>query len=271
MIKLFTFLFLFFISCEASAQERHVTTVRMLGVGYNTMQDTYLSPERYSGIELRYMSHTIREKDSCLWSRIIINEGYASEGKSRSENGSTVGGGYHFMYGALRHIPALSTERMNVNIGAQGDFLGGFFYNTRNGNNPAQMRAALNVGPIVRAEYTFGPAASEKGGKAWRLSYEVSCSLLGVAFSPNYGQSYYEIFSEGHYDHNIVPTTIISTPSFYNQLMLTMPIPKCSWNATVGYLGDYRQQSINNLKQHSYSSMFMIGLSRTLSAGRRVR
>lgn len=259
------FLFLLFTSCEVSAQERHITTAKMLGVGYNSMQDSYLSPERYGGLELRYMSHTVREKDSCLWSRLIINEGYVSNGKSRSKNGSTIGGAYHFQYGALRRIDIPALSRLSLNIGAQGEVLGGVFYNTRNGNNPAQMRAAIDIGPVLRADYALGASHN------WRLSYEISCPLLGLTFSPNFGQSYYEIFSLGNYDHNVVPTTIISTPSFRNQLTLTIPIARSSWDVIVGYVGDYRQQCVNKLKQHSYSSILMVGLSRTICAGRRAR
>ena len=36
----------------------------MLGVGYTDILDTYLSPEKYRGTDLRFLSHTRREKDS---------------------------------------------------------------------------------------------------------------------------------------------------------------------------------------------------------------
>lgn len=248
-----------------------VSSDKMIGVGYNTMQDTYLSPENYGGLELRYLSHVFREKDSCRWSRVIINEGYISQGKPRSNTGSTISGAYHFQYGLLYELLSLS-DRLKISAGGQGELLGGVFYNTRNGNNPAQMRALMDIGPIAKIDYLLVPSLGRKGSV--RLAYEASCPLLGLTFSPNYGQSYYEIFSLGNYDHNVVPTTIVSTPSFRNQLMFTYSYATRSGKkgaVTIGYVGDYYQQTVNNLKQHSYSSVVMIGISRTLGAGRRVR
>lgn len=234
---------------DADGSGSLVTTTKMLGVGYNATQDTYLSPEHYGGMELRYLSHTVREKDTCRWARLIVNEGYVSQGKSRSKNGAMIGGAYHFQYGVLRDL--LTFPQGKVRAGAIGELLGGFTYNTRNGNNPAQMRALIDVGPVVMADYALSRRIS--------VAYEASCPLLGLTFSPNYGQSYYEIFNEGHYDHNIVPTTVVSMPSLRHQLVFSFAMPKLT--VSVGYLGDYRQQQVNNLKQHSYSSMLMIGIT----------
>ena len=36
----------------------------MLGVGYTNILDTYLSPEKYRGTDVRFISHTRRENDS---------------------------------------------------------------------------------------------------------------------------------------------------------------------------------------------------------------
>lgn len=241
---------------SVSAQGRSVISDKMFGVGFSSVQDTYLSPENYSGIEIRYISHTLRECDSTLWSRLIINEGDATYGKSRAKNGAMMGGAYHFQYGALRNVLPLPGTRGRggmLRVGAQGEFLGGFTYNTRNGNNPAQMRALLDIGPVIMAHYDVS--------RRVRLSYEASCPLVGLTFSPNYGQSYYELFNEGHYDHNVVPTTIVSTPSLRHQLTATFSFSKMA--VTVGYLGDYRQQQVNDLKQHHYTSMIMVGLRTT--------
>ena len=43
------------------------TNSLMIGIGSTNILDTYLSPEKYRGIDLRFLSHTRREKEQSPW------------------------------------------------------------------------------------------------------------------------------------------------------------------------------------------------------------
>ena len=79
-------------------------------------------------------------------------------------------------------------------------------------------------------------------------------------FTPNYGQSYYEIFSLGHTDRNVVPTTPFSAPSL--RFLSTVSIPLRRACITLGYKADIRQSSVNRLERHAWNHTFVIGYSR---------
>ena len=48
---------------------QEVTNTQMLGFGASEVLDTYLSPEKYIGPELRYISHTVRQRTGSPWRR----------------------------------------------------------------------------------------------------------------------------------------------------------------------------------------------------------
>lgn len=232
-----------------------ITNAQMIGFGGVRILDTYLSPEEYSGTALRYLSHTTRQREGRKWSRLVLHEGGFSYSKNRADNGNYVAGAYQFSYGVHRNWQLLD-GRMNVRAGGQADVYAGFLYNTRNGNNPAQGRLSLNVSPSAAVSYRFC-----LWNVPFKATYEASIPLFGVMFSPNYGQSYYEIFTKGNYDHNIVPATIACAPSLRNMLTLDFTLRRTTLR--IGWLGDFRQSKVNSLKCHEYSNMFVIGLVRS--------
>ena len=109
--------------------------------------------------------------------------------------------------------------------------------------------------------YNFQNPFCSSEFRDFRLRYEVGMPLVGVMFSPNYGQSYYELFSKGNYDHNIVPTYIGNTPSLRHFLTLDIPL----WRATlrIGYQGEYLQAHVNKIKYHTYTHTLLLGVTKT--------
>ena len=131
--------------------------------------------------------------------------------------------------------------------------LGGTYNNRNSNNNPAQGYLSAAIGAHLAARYDLTVF-----GKRVTLGYEARYPLVGMMFSPNYGQSYYEIFNLGNYDHNIVVT---SPATFQLRQQLTADVMlKGNTSLRLGYLCDIRQATPNNLKQHHYYNAVTIGI-----------
>ena len=249
----------------------HRSHAYLAGVGFTNILDTYLSPEKYRGTDLRFLSLMKRESDSTAWVRLIEHEGNIAFADNRSGNGGEMGGAYTFRYGAMhRWRLTVGGRQLQLAAGAKAALNLGFLYNTRGSNNPAQARVALHVGPAVAAALPIGRASHMRGVALAHgdcahhpvvLHYEASATLFGLMFSPNYGQSYYEIFSRGNYDHNVVPTTFAATPCFRQMLTLDFRLIGTTWR--MGYLGDFYQADVNRIKQHTYTNSLVVGIVKT--------
>lgn len=249
----------FAVSITASAQSDSVMSGRittasyMLGVGGTRVLDTYLSQEHFSGIGLSYLASTQRHKIGKKWNTLMEHQATFSTVHDRSDDTKEIQGDYTFFWGRLRRWD-LFGNRLLIEVGGMAVGNIGFIYNTSNGNNPAQARVSLNIMPTATATYRFN-----LWNKNMALRYETQLPLMGIMFSPNYGQSYYEIFSEGNYDHNIVPTTFISAPTMRHMVTADVNISR-RFTLRVGYLGDLQQSSVNNLKTHIYTNRLMFGV-----------
>jgi len=235
---------------EVDPSKPVITNVQYVGVGYANLLDTYLSQEEYGGIEVRYISHTTRENNS-RWSSECIHQGLIQNVSPRSDDNRETGGMYTFDY--VRHYQLIPFNgKWSLKVGGMAEAGVGFLYNTRNSNNPAQARLYLHLSPNIVGTYQFSLF-----NKQFTARYELSAPLLGVMFSPNYGQSYYEIFSRGNYDHNAVFTTPFNAPTLRHQLSVDFSLGKATFR--LGYLGDYQQAKVNGLKYHTNSHLLLIG------------
>ncbi len=212
----------------------------LFGFGSSNVLDTYLSQEHYSGYELDVLC--VAENSS-----LLVTFGNTTPRSDRAHN-LMIELDYAYAYTCARY----SINNVRARATLQGDLFLGGIYNTANGNNPAQLRAGLDLAPGVNISYPF-----TIGNSKLRLNYDASLPLIGAAFSPQYGQSYYELFSTGGYDHNICLTHIGQAVNFRQRLTVDFLIgPRA---LTLGYLNNIRQSNLNNLKYHDYSHAFLIG------------
>ena len=253
---------------KVRAGERIITNSKMIGWGATNILDSYLSPEEYTGLDLRYISHTLRQREGSHMIHELIHQGNIAYVNNRAKNGREIAGNYNFQYGLhyLFGTWELGRNELQLEAGGNAELNLGFLYNTRNSNNPAQARAFINMMPVAALTYNFHHPFRSSNYRDFRLRYEVGMPLVGLMFSPNYGQSYYEIFSKGNYDYNLVPTYIGNAPSLRHFLTLDFPL----WRATfrIGYQGEYLQAHVNKIKYHTYTHALLLGVTKTFKLTR---
>ena len=96
--------------------------------------------------------------------------------------------------------------------------------------------------------------------RQWLVRYQVTVPFVGVAYSPHYGQSYYETFQLEHYDRNVQFAHFANSPSWRHLLTLSMPMRSAVLR--VGVTANYQQAKLNGLKYHSYNTDILIGFSK---------
>lgn len=239
--------------CLSAYSQTDVSSGFQIGIGETNILDTYLSQEKFRGTGMTLLATSERQKPGCRWVTTLQHELNFASADDRVETVNELQGDYTFFYGRYYSMPL---GRLTLQAGAVGALNLGFIYNTSNSNNPAQGRLSLNLMPSATADYVFPLFRLP-----WTVRYEVELPLAGVMFSPNYGQSYYEIFSQGNYDHNIVPVTFATAPNIRQTLSLGCRVNR-STTLRLGYLGDYQQSRVNNLKSHIYHHRVMIGFVR---------
>ena len=235
-----------------AAPTRYVTRATLYGAGFTNIYDTYLSPQEYKGVEFRVSRESMRMTrwmDGRISRQTFFqaNFGYTH---NKVDNNNTMSALANWNYGLHYNFPL--TPNFTLLAGAVADLNGGFVYNLRTGNDPAAARAYVNL------------AAS--GMAIWKLRirqypitlrYQLNLPVMGVMFSPNYGQSYYEIFTLGNADGVVRFTSLHNQPSLRQMLTADFPVGRARMR--LAYLCDLQQSHVNDIKTHAYSHVFMVG------------
>jgi len=243
---------------QPSDAQKVITRSTMVGAGPTKILDTYLSAEHFSGTGLSFISSVERHREGKHWSTLIEHEANISSVKDRAGKQQELEAAYNLYWGKLYNWQLLD-GKLQLQAGGVANALLGVIYNTSNSNNPAQARAHLNIMPVGTASYHF-----QLFHKKMMARYELALPLCGIMFSPNYGQSYHELFNRGNYDHNVVPTTFIAAPEWRQMLTLDCQLSR-TFTLRLGYLGNMQQQDVNQLKQHVYTHRLLIGFTKRFS------
>ncbi|MBQ7741377.1 MAG: DUF3316 domain-containing protein [Bacteroidaceae bacterium] len=245
------------------AQERESAT--MFGVSGVTQWDTYLSNERYHGGGLTVASQ-ISRPTHWMQRRLYVQhltQGNLAIAEPRSDKHKTINGFFHWQVGWQYHLLGVRSEELGVrsekwelNVGGGVQTRLGFVYNTLGGNNPASARVAVNLIAMGQVRRHFN-----LWHKPFTAALQADVPLTGLFFTPDYGQSYYEIFSLGHGKHNV--QMVNPFRAFQANVMLTLDCRlKARTALRVGYQGQFMQSHANGLKTQDFYNNVLIGFVR---------
>lgn len=236
---------------------QYVTRATLYGAGFTNVFDTYLSPQEYKGVDFRISRETMRMTrlgggNVSAQNFLQADVGYTH---NRAENNNTLSALANWSYGL--HYQLRLTPRFKLLLGGLFDANGGFVYNLRNGNNPASARAYINLDASAMAIWHV-----KIDGYPMTLRYQANLPVMGMMFSPHYGQSYYEIFSLGNAGGIVRFTSLHNQPSL--RQMLSADLPMGRMKMRFSYVADLQQSKVNDIRTHTYSHVFMVGFVREL-------
>ena len=223
-----------------------------LGGGLATLLDTYLSPLTYEGGHVSVMDERFSQTSAASgrWfaqSLFFLHGDYTLTAEGR---GLTVGGMADYAY-ACYYRP-LHTDRWDFYAGPQGQFRIGGIYNMRNSNNPAQLKLGVNLAASAMGKYRFA-----LWGIPMSVRLQADVPLVGFAFAPDYGQSYYEIFYLGHDEGCVHMTSLHNNLSLRTNLSYDVQFRACT--VRLSWMEDLYHWRLGGQQYRMFTHSLMIG------------
>lgn len=257
MWRIFTFgilLFMFFPTTASSQDAPNATTTSSWTVGYGhvNLLDQYLSPLPYSGSIFRgdyqsmhYLSLSTTRL-SLQWSMMtsIGMEHNPAETNSIFYFALQPGVGIHYHFRPAPHFKLLVGGITNVYFANK--------YSFANGNNPysADLSARLNASLIAQYNWHLGKMPLI-------FHYSFTTPFIGAMFVPQYGESYYEIFTLKHMAHTILFTSFANYLALQNEFSADFVLNHCTLR--LSFYHDYDKHHGNSLYFETMQTAVSIG------------
>lgn len=232
---------------------RPVVSSWTVGIGSSHLADTYLTPLKYEGWStgMTYERMQVSPWGDGRWNTYLSLSLDLDHTENPAKNATMWALQLHATWGMMHrwNLPWGLTAAVGPALTVEG----GCLYNTRNSNNPASAKGAVTVDAIASVSRTF---------KLWRLPvtlrYMPSMPVLGVFFSPNYDELYYELYL-GNRDGLVHPAWWGNR--FRLDHLLTADLHFGSTALRLGYRCDWMNSHVNNLTTRMISHQFVVGVT----------
>ena len=237
---------------EVEGESRPVTGVYSLEMGGTSVLATYLSPLTYSGPQYSLSGSWSKAMPFNAEHAIMQFDGSASFCNllNPAQTARMVGLVADFSWdmawrARLRHD-------FQVTAGGGIDFTGGAYYLLRNSNNPVEAVANLSLMLTASASWHF-----TIGRLPILIADRIKLPSLGVFFSPEYGETYYEIYL-GNYKGLAHAGWWGNNFRIDNLLSVTLDFGRTS--LMVGYRLNAYNQWANNLNTKIVTNSFVVSV-----------
>ena len=255
----------FVLSLYAQADEPpcSVNEATLIGCGQYKIKNTYLSAIKYDGWGI----NVLNERMKLIRPRISRQQTLHLDLSTVNHPAGTsraYAGFIDYAYGLHYHFRP--TPELKILAGGSAGAMFGFVYNMQNGNNPAALHVDLNMRLSAAVIYIFRLRHCPL-----TVRYQTDIPVVGMLFSPHYGQSYYEIFGVGNSDGVIQCFSLHNKWALRNYLTVDLPVG--NWTVRLGYLNDLYQTKVNGIQTDYVSHSFMVGMVKELISlsGKRLR
>lgn len=233
-----------------STSIRTVNHATLGGIGKVFLYDTYLSPLRYDGttyslLHDRLSGTAMANGNLLLQQQFQIQVGITDNPTSSA---SEYYGNIDYRINGL--YPLLKTSRFRLYGGGGWEASLGGIYNARNSNNPGSLKTSTNLNLSAMALYDW---------RGITFRWQLTTPFAGLFFSPEYGHSYYEIFTLGNNKGTIHLASFHNQQALRNYFTVDIPVRRVTLRA--GYLGDYYRTHENQLVTRIISHQFVVGLA----------
>ena len=231
---------------------RPVNSVFTLNIGGASILDTYLTPIRYSGINLRlgYERFQAMKFSPEKW---IMQMGF---GVSYANVQNIVGNRtmhslmVDFSWGMMHrwNLPG----NFSLFAGGSTSFDGGVIYNQYNSNNPVSPKIRWNIAPTGMAAYSFRIKNTPV-----ILRYQATVPVISIFFSPDYGEPLYEVWLGN-------TAGLVNCGSWANRFDMTNSLSAdFRFGGTVlriGYRNTIESSWVHNINTQIYTHSFTVGV-----------